>query len=365
MMDIFSTPFLCGMIFSIISIVVPEAFLVSIVCYWVWVFDYYRTPPLPLPFLDLNISFGNRRRKGCRKEKNAQHLNKNISVPTLRVRDSSGKFLPVNSEKPVPFESEYFKGHLLVLIRCEGQLERYNYYRDHFKGRQRFFEIQIQGHFKSKPTGALMMGGEVDGVIKLSGGLLGTVANILLSLCSRLIANTHYSYGEEPVASGLYERAHMCFPLFKAMDRVVVTPAGQDPPEMGKDFTESDAARAERRKLVGGDNARVATEAMYERGGRGATYSFSFHSSYVDFANWKVSACIYLSCGTPLTFTIFGFPTACIACARCVAFLVRGPWTSAPSSTPGRSSSSSMNWTSSPACKQTALSHTLCASRST
>jgi hypothetical protein len=59
--------------------------------------------------------------------------------PTLRIRDMNGKILEVNSEKPAPYESEYFKGVILTMVHCEG-----GRYEKHFTGKQRKFEVQIQ-----------------------------------------------------------------------------------------------------------------------------------------------------------------------------------------------------------------------------
>lgn len=59
--------------------------------------------------------------------------------PTLRIRDLHGNILEVNSAEPVPYESEYFKGKILTMVRCEG-----GRWEKHFAGKQRKFEVQIQ-----------------------------------------------------------------------------------------------------------------------------------------------------------------------------------------------------------------------------
>lgn len=59
--------------------------------------------------------------------------------PTLRIRDMQGNILEVNSDKPVPYESEYFVGTILTMVRCEG-----GRWQKHFEGKQRKFEVQIQ-----------------------------------------------------------------------------------------------------------------------------------------------------------------------------------------------------------------------------
>lgn len=65
-------------------------------------------------------------------------------IPTLRVKDQTGKLIPVNSEKPVPIESDYFKGFILIMVKCDGEHSEYNRYASHFAGKQRKFEVQFQ-----------------------------------------------------------------------------------------------------------------------------------------------------------------------------------------------------------------------------
>ncbi len=60
-------------------------------------------------------------------------------IPTLRIRDYNGNVLTINPEQPVPYESEYFKGVILVMMKAEGSK-----YEPHFAGKQRKFEVQIQ-----------------------------------------------------------------------------------------------------------------------------------------------------------------------------------------------------------------------------
>ena len=65
-------------------------------------------------------------------------------IPTVRIRDSNGNIITINSEEPVPFESEHFKGLLLLMVRTDGELAEYNRYEHHFSGKQRKFEFQFQ-----------------------------------------------------------------------------------------------------------------------------------------------------------------------------------------------------------------------------
>jgi hypothetical protein len=65
-------------------------------------------------------------------------------IPTMKVKDQTGKLIPVNSEKPIPIETEYFKGFILIMVRCDGEHSEFNRYEEHFAGKQRKFEVQFQ-----------------------------------------------------------------------------------------------------------------------------------------------------------------------------------------------------------------------------
>jgi hypothetical protein len=65
-------------------------------------------------------------------------------IPSLKVVDFGGRIIPVNPDKPTPIESEYFKGHILIMLKCDGEYAEYNRYADHFQGKNRKFEVQFQ-----------------------------------------------------------------------------------------------------------------------------------------------------------------------------------------------------------------------------
>jgi hypothetical protein len=108
-----------------------------------------------------------------------------------------------------------------------------------------------------------------------------TLVNLLMRFCGKLIPNMRYGLGEEYSADGKYEVPHIAFPMFRTMDRVVITPDGEEVPTLGKELPESDADRNARRSgKSSGDNLKFEF---------GYTYSFSFHSMYIDFANWAIT----------------------------------------------------------------------------
>lgn len=195
--------------------------------------------------------------------------------PTLRIRDQEGNILEVNSDKPVPYESDYFKGHILTMVRCDG-----GRWEHHFAGKQRKFEVQIQGKMKQLPTGNVMLGGELQEKVEF-GLVTRTLISILMRFTAKLLPSMRYSLGEAYSADGNYECPHISSPLFRTMDRVWVTPEGEEPPPLGKELPEPDAERNLRR----GGKAPY-TNMKFEMG---KTYSFSFHSMYLDFGNWVIT----------------------------------------------------------------------------
>jgi hypothetical protein len=66
----------------------------------------------------------------------------------LKLVDWAGNQLPFN--EIVEFETEFFKGRVLCLLKTDPEDPVYGSY---FHGKQRLFEMQIQGQFKKLPEG--------------------------------------------------------------------------------------------------------------------------------------------------------------------------------------------------------------------
>ncbi len=66
----------------------------------------------------------------------------------MRLIDWNGLQIPFN--EAVDFENEFFRGRVLFMLRTKPEDPRYV---PHFAGRQRLFEMQIQGRFKKLPQG--------------------------------------------------------------------------------------------------------------------------------------------------------------------------------------------------------------------
>ena len=92
----------------------------------------------------------------------------------FRLLQENGRFqpnFPLNSRAGVPFETDLFQGHVLVLLRPEKPEQQDPYWNEKiWKHKQRRIIVQVQGKFKKKPKGILYAGGEVSDPMKL--GLL-------------------------------------------------------------------------------------------------------------------------------------------------------------------------------------------------
>lgn len=95
---------------------------------------------------------------------------------------------------------------------------------------------------------------------------------VVVVLCCHLVCS------ETPKDDGMYELPHLTFPLFRVMDRVIVTPPGGELPQLGRELVEDEQQRKDRRA---GRGDALSFKADH-------TYSFSFHSMYVDFSRWAI-----------------------------------------------------------------------------
>ena len=233
-------------------------------------------------------------------------------MPTLRLRDHNGNIIPINPNTSVPIETQYFKGEILFMLKCEGQLSSYNKYRSYFSSKAgndgRKFELQIQGQFKYNPKGILYVGGEVEGPVRLFQNVVGRIASMLLNLTVRFYPYTHFSYGDDYSPNGLFERAHLSFPLTQVADKFISTRLmpGNPPPDLGTEIIENDVDRAKRRSRAL-KNKSISKQNKKEKGlysqfntnninevidptsiQKGISYTFSLQSSYLDFSSWNV-----------------------------------------------------------------------------
>lgn len=186
--------------------------------------------------------------------------------------DPLGALVHMNSRAPIAFETELFVGRVYFFVRTTPEDPHWTHL---FRGRRRMFWIQVQGTFKRAPRGTVYLGGELPAQIA-PGLFTRSIALVIMGLIQQLIGNVNFSFGDadnDVVPS-------IALPLYQSADQLVVTPAGEEPPPLGeRDFGETEAARRLRR----------ATPVGSERYDVGATYSFDFHTMYVDLTRWRTA----------------------------------------------------------------------------
>ena len=105
-----------------------------------------------------------------------------------------------------------------------------------------------------------------------------TFVRAMLTFLKSLVQNLHYSFGEPESTKG-YEIAHVVAPLFSTMDKVVITPRGENPPRMGTPFPDDLELRKIRLDSSRCNEIRISRE---------ATYSFSLNSNNIVLPLWEV-----------------------------------------------------------------------------
>ncbi|CAM9792768.1 unnamed protein product, partial [Chrysoparadoxa australica] len=192
------------------------------------------------------------------------------AFPTIELLEISGD-RPVrgypNSTNFIPLKSAYFEGEVCLLLKTD-PLTFVN--KQTFEGKKRIFEVQTQGRFLKEPQGEVYIGLEITKKMQL-GLVTRGLCKLLLSFGQKLNKQIHYSFGDDDNT----ELPHISWPLTNAVDVLVITPDGQEPPTLGKPLHEDAAAKKERKS--GGS---VKFEV-------GPVYSFSFHSAYISFEEWK------------------------------------------------------------------------------
>jgi hypothetical protein len=227
--------------------------------------------------------------------KNSTHAQPSLRVTNVGVTsDGMPQPLPGNSQhvldyivepnslEPYEFENDFMKGRLLFLLQ-RADSPTPPKYMELFAGKRRLFWVQLQVQFKKVPSGILYIGGEVPRSMNL-GFFTGGLTKVILSVLQSLVRGLHCSFGQlfpDDVKNQRDEELpHICFPLYTAVDQFVVTPPGDKPPTLGTaDFGESKEAMAARRKHG---------QPMFQYN-TSDTYSFHFHSFFIDFAKWRLN----------------------------------------------------------------------------
>ena len=126
------------------------------------------------------------------------------------------------------------------------------------------------------PKGDIFVGADISTKMEL-GIITKSFCRAILSFARTMAEDLHYSFGDYPDSPN-YEIPHLVGPLFKSMDRVVVTPAGQEPPKIGTPFYED----LERRRI------RMKTKLMTWVIDTTSTYSLSVNTYNIDLCSWSL-----------------------------------------------------------------------------
>ena len=193
-----------------------------------------------------------------------------VTLSVLSKNDTMMSNIPTNSSVPIPFETDLFVGHFLLILRPIDPTTDPYWNERIFSSKKRTFICQLQGKLKYVPKDQVYAGFEVTNPMSLgliAKGLCGAMLKFLKSFNSHL----HYSFGSDK------ERAHIVFPAWSSFERFVVTKPGQTPPTMGDEFVESKESVS----------ARKAMRSKPEWNTQD-TYSMSFYTMYFDLAQWKL-----------------------------------------------------------------------------
>nr|CCA19121.1 conserved hypothetical protein [Albugo laibachii Nc14] len=266
---------------------------------------YYRTaqnntnkPPIPTETSPLGI-----RSDGIEKERlPSQQLGSSQSrgspSQTLRILNLTHPALtqnhkdisslqsleaPINPSEPYAFENEFVYGKLMFFLVQEKE-SMAPYIQRLFQGKRRLFWIQLQIRFKKVPSGPLFIGGEVPHSMNL-GFFTQGLARLILRILNSLLSGLHYGFGAfyktDPKVThpNDEELPHIVFPLYTSVDQFVCTSNTQTPPSLGTlDFGESKKDALTRRK----------SNDIFYAYQTNCTYSFHFHSYFIDFHRWKL-----------------------------------------------------------------------------
>eukprot|EP01031_Cornospumella_fuschlensis_P034759 gene34759-42090_t len=200
-------------------------------------------------------------------------------IRTLKVEllsNNSESYVPCipNARDPTPFETEFFKGIAMIIIRTKPIDPRF---REFFEGRRRLFEVQVQGKFKREPAGEVFVGAE--GSQKLELGIITrSISRVVSQFISTMVSDLHYSFGDNQDNPN-HEVPHVVSPIFITFDKIVATPPGETPPPLGTPFPEDLEYRKKRLKFRFIKDAQVDLD---------TTYSFSVCTQNLDLLNWTI-----------------------------------------------------------------------------
>lgn len=210
------------------------------------------------------------------------------TIPNLRpLLLHKGTYHPIhaNTLTPIPFSTSLFEGQVLLLVNSA--VEEKEPYASIFRDGKYKFELQIQGKFKSVPTGPIFFGGEITKKMEL-GMLTRGICAGLLQLGKATNAYMHHSFGDK----SNFELPHITGPFWSSVDRLVVTPSGQTPPPFVASFPEDSKPRNARK-----NNPDYSVDVDLS-----STYSFSLKTAKMDLEEWGIITSSYMK---PMSLNMF------------------------------------------------------------
>ncbi|TMW60251.1 hypothetical protein Poli38472_000293 [Pythium oligandrum] len=217
-------------------------------------------------------------------------------LPQLKIRDecrpndtpvplsTSSQFESVNPKHAIPFESEYFQGHYLFMVRdttrSAGGVSTWGQL---FNGKRRTLWVQIQGRFKKPlpPRCVIYLATELPNPRGFQVAFLTRqLVTLLITLVKKFVPTAHISFGDERSDPAENELPHAAFPLYQNADEFVVTSGTDAVPVLGQEcFGETRKQKETRSRVAVGQEPPVQLDAVY---------SFQFHTMYADLAQWKM-----------------------------------------------------------------------------
>ena len=121
------------------------------------------------------------------------------------------------------------------------------------------------------------MGAETSNKMEL-GILTRSISKAALKFCGTMVNDLHYSFGDVQTNPD-YELPHVVAPIFPTLDKILITPDGEQPPPLGVPFNEDLDYRKKRLKYRFIKDANVNLN---------TTYSFSVNTSNLDLLAWTL-----------------------------------------------------------------------------
>jgi len=201
-------------------------------------------------------------------------------IPTVDVKIMTNKSrrgwtpCPPNSRIPVPFETDLFKGTMLLIVRTD-PIDKI--YEDFFDTKKVCYEVQVQGKFLRIPEGDIYVGAETAHKLEL-GILTKAMCRTVLKFTSSMVNDLHWSFGTDQKKAH-FEMPHMVAPIHRSMDRIIITPEGQKPPKMGRPFSDLETEKERKKRVSSKEKMKVDLTSIY---------SFSVNTSNFNLSKWQI-----------------------------------------------------------------------------